>query len=179
MNVLSHPESFFMSINGFGAFLLVIALLACSGKKEKSYVDLRSGQKITVEKDEATGYMINPETKKNVYLYVDPENRDTFYGRTGKIVNNKISRSDNGLFIYSGDDEYVYENGDYKLKIGEDGDVKLKDGDSKLKVEADGDKKVKRDDYKKKVSEDGDVKIKSGDTKIEIKDGKKTVKRDD
>jgi hypothetical protein len=156
-----------------------LAIVGCTNNKDKEFVDLATGKKIMVEKDEEKGYMINTETKKPVYLYVDQDNRDTFYGRTGKVVNNKISRTDNGLFIYNGDDEYVYKNGDYKLKIGEDGDVKLKDGDYKLKAEADGDKKVKNGDYKKKVDEHGDVKIKDGDTKIKIEDGKKTVKKDD
>lgn len=152
----------------------------CSCKRtEGEFVDLNSGRKITVEKDEATGYMVNTETNKPVYLYVNPEKRDTFYGRTGKVVNNKISRNDNGMFMYVGDEDYVYKNGTYKLKVDDNGDVKLKDGDYKLKAEADGDKKIKDGDYKKKVSEHGDVKIKGGDTKIKIEDGKKTVKKDD
>ena len=161
------------------AAIASMAILQSCSSGEGEYVDLNSGKKIRVEKNDETGFMVNAETQKPVYLYVDPEKRDTFYGRTGKVVNNDISRNDNGMFMYTGDDDYVYKNGDYKLKAEEDGDYKIKDGDYKLKVEEDGDMKVKKgDDYKKKVEEDGDVKIKDGDTKIKVEDGKVEVKKD-
>ena len=158
----------------------LIVLESCTDSGEGEFVDLNTGQKITVEKDAETGYMVNAETDKPVYLYVDTEKRDTFYGRTGKVVNKEIERNSNGMFMYTGDDDYVYKNGDYKLKAEEDGDYKIKDGDYKLKVEEDGDMKVKKgDDYKKKVEEDGDIKIKDGNTKIEVEDGKVEVKKKD
>ena len=143
------------------------------------YVDLKTGEKITVVKDEDKGYMVNAETKKPVYLYFDAEKRDTFYGRTGLVVNTKLTKDEDGAFWFTGDDEYVYKNGDYKKKVDADGDYKVKSGDYKLKVEADGDIKIKDGDYKKKISEDGDIKIKDGNTKIKIEDGKVKVKKDD
>ena len=34
--------------------------------------------------------MVNAETGKPVYLYVDRADNDTFYGRTGKKINKKV-----------------------------------------------------------------------------------------
>ncbi|WP_207496718.1 hypothetical protein [Aridibaculum aurantiacum] len=164
-------------------FLIVAALggTVLWGCKDATgeFVDLNSGQKITVEKDQEKGYMVNADTRKAVYLYVDPETRDTFYGRTGRVVNNNITRDGSGMFRYTGDEDYVYKNGDYKVKAEADGDLKVKDGDYKLKVDEDGDMKVKDGDYKKKVEADGDMKIKDGDTKVKVDDGKVKVKKDD
>lgn len=140
--------------------IAAILLASCAGKDH--YVDLNTGKTITVEKDSATGYMINAETKEPVKLYVNTNTHDTIYGRTGKVVNNAVIKSNDGVYIYKGD-----------------GDVKVSDNNgNSVKVEADGDVKIEDGDYKKKVEKDGDVKIKDGDTKIKIEDGEKKVKKD-
>jgi hypothetical protein len=140
--------------------IAAILLVSCDGKDH--YVDLNTGKTIIVEKDSATGYMINTETKEPVTLYVNTTTHDTIYGKTGKVVNN--------LVVKSGDGRYTYQA---------NGDVKMTDNDGdKIKMEADGDYKIKDGDYKKKVEKDGDIKIKDGDTKIKIKDGEKKVKKD-
>jgi hypothetical protein len=149
--------------------------MSCNNNPDADYIDLTSGKTIRVEKDEETGFMVNAETKKPVYLYVNPATKDTFYGRTGKKVNKYITVRDNGNYYYD-DDDYVYKNGDYKLKT-DDGDIKEKDGDYKKKTD-DGDVKIKDGDYKVKTDKDGDKKIKSGDTKIKVDDGKVSVKKD-
>lgn len=159
------------------SFIVTTLTWACMQTKDE-YIDLTTGKKVMIEKDKETGYMVNAETRKPVYLYVDVAAKDTFYGRTAKKVNGEIKRKGEE-YQYLGDDDYVYRNGDYKLKVDADGDYKEKDGDYKLKVEADGDFKEKNGEYKKKVEEDGDVKIKSGNTTIKIDDGKKKVKKDD
>jgi hypothetical protein len=101
--------------------------------------------------------MINGETKDPIGIYVNTATNDTFYGRTGKVINNSVLRSSDGKYTYR------------------DGDV---DGNRvKVKVEGNGGINVNDDDYKKKVEADGDIKIKDGNTKIKIdEDGSKKVK---
>lgn len=151
--------------------LLIVATLgllgACGDKGE--YVDVNTGKTVTLAKDEKTGYMVDVETKKPVYIYVSRSSGDTIYGRTGKVINSNVVKLDDGRFEYKGDGEYTYVNGDYKKKVDDDGSMKIKDGDYKMKVDEDGSYKIKDGDYKKKVDEDGDIKIKDGDTKIKIK----------
>ncbi len=156
--------------------LICITILYSCAKQEGEYVDLRTGKKIQLVKDEKSGYMVNAETNKPVYLYIEPSSNDTFYGRTAVKANGKIKQLNEGGFVFVGDDSYIYKDGDYLIKV-EDNTPKL-EGDVKIKYDDDGSVKIKADDYKKKIDENGDVKIKDGDTKITIKDGKKEVKRD-
>jgi hypothetical protein len=161
-----------------GVGLLIMS--SCTNKNEVvpgTYVDLNSGDSIQVIADPQTGYAINSETQKPVYLYVDND-RDTIF-TTGAVVNNKIVRVDDGYFevdetkVNIDDKDLTIKYADYKKKFDGD-DYKVKGDDYKLKVEGDGDMKLKVGDYKKKVSEDGDVKIKDGDSKTKIEDGKVT-----
>ena len=123
-------------------FAVLSAALIFTACKRERYYDLTAGKYINLEKDEKTGRMINTETHKPVYIYVDRETRDTIYGATGDVVNGHVVVTSNGK--YDIDDEYKVKYGDYKKKV--DGDeVKIKDGDTKIKIE-DGEKKVKKDD---------------------------------
>lgn len=148
--------------------------VACNQEPEGEYVDLNTGKTIEVVKDEESGYMVNADTKKPVYLYVNTAKKDTFYGRTGKKVNNHVIY-EGGEYRYD-DDDYVYKNGDYKIKTDDD-DVKVKDGDYKMKTD-DGDVKIKDGDNKVKTEKDGDSKTKIGDTKVKVDDGEVKVKKD-
>jgi hypothetical protein len=112
---------------------------ACDNKDH--YVDLETGKTITVEKDATTGYMVNAETKKPVDIYVDTRTHDTIYGRTGKVINNLVIKRTDGRFTYEPSGEVTGD--DYKKKVQDDGDVKIKDDDTKVKIEADGETKVK------------------------------------
>jgi len=140
-------------------FLSLITFVAFTGcdNKEDRFIDLESGKTITVEKDSKTGYMINGETKEPIGIYVNTATNDTFYGRTGKVINNSVVRSSDG--------KYTYRDGDA-------------DGNRvKVKVQGNGGIDVNDPDYKKKVEADGDIKIKDGNTKIKIdEDGSKKVK---
>ncbi len=155
----------------------LILLGACTNKEEVvpgTYVDLNSGDSVQVIADPVTGYAINSESQKPVYLYVD-NNRDTIF-TTGAVVNNKITRVDDDYFeiddtkVTIDDKDVILKYTDYKKKFDGD-DYKVKGENYKLKVEGDGDSKLKDGDYKKKVEEDGDVKIKDGDSKTKIEDG--------
>ncbi|MEO7960650.1 MAG: hypothetical protein ABIR19_03830 [Ginsengibacter sp.] len=137
--------------------LLMTALIAGCAGNDEHYVDLETGKHITVIKDSTNGYMVNAETNEPVAIYVDTRSNDTIYGKTGKVINNHVIKSDDGKY------KYVSNDGGVKADAEEDGAYKIKDGD-----------------YKKKVEADGDIKIKDGDTKIKIdgKTGEKKVKED-
>jgi hypothetical protein len=121
-----------------------LLLAACNNKDQ--YVDLQTGKTITVEKDSSTGYMINTETKKPVEIYVNTATHDTIYGKTGKVINNHVTKHPNGSYSYEADvdvNNVNVDNGDYKTKVQRDGDIKIKDGDTKIKIETSGVEKVK------------------------------------
>jgi hypothetical protein len=96
------------------------------------YVDLETGKKIELTKDESSGLMVNTETKKPVHIYVDTKNNDTIYGKTGQVINGHVYKNETGKFYF--DDEIK----------SSDADVKIKTDDMKIKIE-DGEKKVKKD----------------------------------
>ena len=127
--------------------LLLVGLSACvllAACKRDRYYDLTAGEYIKLEKDEKTGKMVNSETQKPVYMYVDTKTNDTIYGATGEVINGHIVMTSDGKYKYDGDDEYKIKDGDYKEKV--DGDeVKIKDGETKVKIDGD-EKKVKKDD---------------------------------
>ena len=121
-----------------------------------TYVDLNTGKKVYIVRDESTGYATDSIAKVPVEFYVNPSTNDTLY-RTGAVVNNML----------------VQEDGKWKLdetKVKAEGDkLKIKDDSSKVKINGDKSKE-KEGDYKKKVNGD-QVKIKDGDSKTKIEDG--------
>lgn len=129
----------------------VAALLwvSCSNEKGR-YVDLRTGENITIEKDPQTGAWVNSETKEPVYIYVDTKSKDTIYGKTGVVINGRVVKSNDNIYWYDVDLDNEYkvksEDGDYKMKVEDDGDIKIKNGDTKTKIDGEtGEKKVKND----------------------------------
>lgn len=168
---------------------------ACN--RAQAYTDLYSGHTVYLVEDEETGMMVDRDTREPVYLYVNNRTKDTVFGPTGEIVNNRLTRTDyedrgekGGKRYY-----YVYENGldnkDYAVKVksddGEykyererDGDYKMKQGDDYKVKYHNGEYKVKRGDYKYERERDGDVTIKDGDKKIKIdgETGERKVKYD-
>ena len=136
------------------AFFLsaISAALALSSCKEKTgYYDLNKKEPVTLVKDENTGLLVDADTKKPVYIYVNEATKDTIFGLTGKVINGNLVKLEDGKYKYD----------DLKVKLDEDGDFKIKDGDYKRKVEADGDIKIKDGDTKKKIDgETGEVKNK-------------------
>ncbi|RYY53342.1 MAG: hypothetical protein EOO05_21175 [Chitinophagaceae bacterium] len=127
-------------------------LLASCANESARYTDLETGKTINIEKS-SSGGMVNAETKKPVYIYVDNQTNDTIYGRTGAKINGKLVKTESGDIKYVGDiesgdvqGELKIKSGDYKMKVDEDGDVKIKDGDKKTKIDGEtGEKKVKND----------------------------------
>lgn len=140
----------------FASFAAVAIWASCNS--EARYLDLNTGEEVSLEKDPNSGLMVRTDTKEPVYIYVDTKTNDTIYGANGKVINGHVVKSREG--------KWKYENGDYESKVkSEDGEYKIKRGD----------------DYKKEVEKDGDVTIKSGDKKIKIdgETGEKKVKNDD
>ncbi len=135
--------------------IFLISTMGCSDQNDH-YLDLETGRHITVVKDSANGEMINKETRQPVRIYVDTETKDTIYGKTGEVINNKVKKTADGKYIYEVTDnnpqvtgehegDYKIKEGDYKKKVGNDGDVKIKDGDEKIKIDGKtGEKKVKK-----------------------------------
>ena len=131
------------------AFVLIMSLfgISCSTEKDR-YVDLRTGEPIKIEKDAETGIWVNADTKKPVYMYVDTQKNDTIYGKNGLVINGHIVKSDDNVYWYDVDhkEEYKVKTDDYKMKVENDGDIKIKDGDKKTKIDGEtGEKKVKKD----------------------------------
>ena len=137
--------------NGFIALAGIIALAIFSCKDNTPrYIDPNNGKELTLVKDAKTGLMVDAETKKPVYIYVDTEKKDTIYGETGKVINGHVVR-----------EEGKYEYADLRVK-SEEGEYKIKGEDCKEKREKDGDLKIKNGDVKTKVDgKTGEVKVKN------------------
>ena len=125
--------------------LVIIASVAftwASCESQGRYLDLNTGKKVELVKDETTGLMVNKETKEPVDIYVDTKTNDTIYGKTGKVINGEVIKSDGNVYVWSG--AYEYKNGDMKVEVEKDGDIKIKDGENKIKIDGEtGEKKVK------------------------------------
>ncbi|MEO5947906.1 MAG: hypothetical protein ABIP79_13900 [Chitinophagaceae bacterium] len=130
----------------------LVLVISCSDSKDR-YVDLSTGNAFEPIKDDQTGIMMDKETKKPVYLYVDSKNNDTIYGKTGEVVNGHVI-SENNKYVYDGDvkvemnndGSVKYKDDDQKIEIEKDGDIKIKDGDKKIKIDGEtGERKVKND----------------------------------
>ena len=142
-------KSTYLAVCAFG---LAGLIAACSGPRDR-YLDLRSGKAIELQRDELTGVMVNKLTGEPVYIYVDTKTNDTIYGKTGEVINGHVlMRGDE--FWYDGDEkismekdgEVKYKYGDHKTKVEEDGDMKIKNGDRKVKIDGEtGERKVKND----------------------------------
>lgn len=133
--------------------VLIGVSLACRDNKER-YMDISTGKSIEVVQDETTGFMINKETKEPVYIYVDTENNDTIYGKTGKVINGHVMLDNDKKYVYDEDEKVKinvsggpeYKDGNYKVEVEKDGDIKIKDGNKKVKVDGEtGERKTKND----------------------------------
>jgi hypothetical protein len=129
--------------------LSATAMFAASSgcKNDSRYVDLNTGRTLSLVKDESTGLMVDDETKKPVYIYVDTKTKDTIYGPTGEVVNGKVT-VEKGKYTYAENGEYKIKRGDdYKVEVEKDGDVTIKSEDKKIKMEGEtGEVKVKKED---------------------------------
>lgn len=143
-----------------------------------TYTDLSTGKSVQVRRDDSKGYMVDASTGAPIEFFVDMNTRDTFYGKTGTVVNNAIMmdegtyKLDDAKIKWDGEelkvkgddskekitnDEYKYKDGDTKIKDNEN-EYKAKSGDAKLKANEDG--------YKYK---DNDIKVKANKNEVKVK----------
>lgn len=126
------------------SIIAAVSFTWASCESQGRYLDLNTGKKVELVKDEKTGLMVNKETNEPVDVYVDTKTNDTIYGRTGKVINGEVDRNGE-VYVWRG--AYEYKNGDLKVEVEKDGDLKIKDGNNKIKVDGEtGEKKVKQDD---------------------------------
>lgn len=144
-----------ISLFAIGTIASGLFLTSCDSTEDR-YLNLETGEKVELVKDDETGLMVDADSKKPVYLYVDTRTGDTIYGRTGKVINGHVVNVD-GKWKYDNDVEvnrtssatgaYEIKSGDYKKEVEKDGDIKIKDGDKKIKIDGEtGERKVKNDD---------------------------------
>lgn len=123
----------------------IAMIVACAGCKDSRYVDPSTGRTLSLVKDENTGLLVDEETKKPVYIYVDTQKKDTIFGETGKVINGQIV-FENGKYKYEEYKVKADNDGEYKKKVEDDGDVKIKTDDKKIKIDGEtGERKVKKD----------------------------------
>jgi hypothetical protein len=130
-------------------FIAITSLILWSCKSENErYLDLNTGEPVVLVKDSSSGLLVEKATMKPVPLYVDTRTKDTIDGRTGTVINGKVIKDEKtGVFTYSRPTEYKSPDGDLKVEVEKDGDIKIKDGDTKTKIDGKtGEKKVKHDD---------------------------------
>ena len=88
-------QTFFLTIT-----TAVLALTGCKEGTKSGYYDLNRGESVSLVKDENTGLMVNAETKKPAYIYVNEETNDTIFGATGKVINGNIIKLEDGKYKY-------------------------------------------------------------------------------
>ncbi len=112
---------------------------------EARYVDLNTGDRIKVKKD-TRGRLVNAADEKPVRFYVDTKTSDTLDGRTGKVVNGELVKVDDGTYEYLVVRETLAADDEFKRKIEDDGDIKIKTSKKKIKIDGKtGKRKVKAD----------------------------------
>ncbi len=134
---------------------------ASSVDMNASYMDLSSGKTFSIDMDTATNYYVNRETREPVLYYVNVATNDTF-DRGGRWINDALIKTDDG--------SYSVDESRLKVKTDEDGDVKMKDGDD-TKIKMDGNEaeaKIKTGDSKEKMKGDK-YKKKTDTSKVKIK----------
>jgi len=87
-------------------YFFMVGLISCSGNAYR-YVDLNTGKRINVIRDTTTGYRINAETKEPLMVYYDSKTRDTLFGKTGEVINNKIIVRDGKYYYKFGTEKQV------------------------------------------------------------------------
>ncbi len=129
-------------------------LIASCANESARYTDLQTGNAVKLEKDDKSGLMVDKDSRKPVYIYVDQQKHDTIFGSTGKTINGRILKTENGKYQYVDGlnnsvevkGEMKVKDGDFKMKVDKDGDVKIKDGEKTTKIDGEtGEKKTKKD----------------------------------
>ena len=114
-------------------------------KPDVKYIDLRTNKQVTVRIDTVRGEVVNDETNEPLDLFVAPNSTDTFYGPTGTVVNNYITKDESGAYRV---DTVRINTVEVHTVMPEDqpsevtGKYKEKDNGNKTKIKTD-DQKIK------------------------------------
>jgi hypothetical protein len=133
---------------------------------EGPYTDLSTGQTVELRKDEKTGYVVYVATGEPIDFYIDMNTLDTFFGRSGTVVNNMILYTDENRYML--DDAEVKWDGEELKILGADGSKEKLEGDEYKSKSADG-SKVKQDGDEYKVKTSDGTKVKEEDGKVKVK----------
>ncbi|WP_154647956.1 hypothetical protein [Pedobacter arcticus] len=131
---------------GIAVLVSPLLIMAACSNKDSKYKNLQTGENVYIIKSE-TGQAIDSVSGKPVEFYVNTETKDTIYGETGVVVNNKVIKTADGVYKldeskFKTDVEKLLESGD-DVKVKVDGDeMKIKTDDKKIKIDGD-EKKVK------------------------------------
>src|SRR5690606_30014354 len=122
---------------GVVALVSPLMIMAACSNNDSKYKNLQTGENVHIIKSE-TGQAIDSVSGKPVEFYVNTETKDTIYGETGVVVNNKIIKTADGVYKlderkFKTDVEKLLESGE-NVKVKVDGDeVKIKTDDKKIK----------------------------------------------
>lgn len=142
----------------------------------ETYTDLRTGKTFRIKKDNSGNY--TTESGEQLTYYYSPSTQDTFYGPTGRWVNNALNYDQSSGYSIdeqraaaqmSDMDKVKITDEEYKAK-SENGDkVKITNDETKIKT-AEGDKiKANEDELKIKTVGGAKIKVNENETKIKIK----------
>jgi hypothetical protein len=124
-------------------------------RPDANYVDLKTGKQVRLRIDSINNYIVNADNSEPIYYYIDPSTNDTF---------DRIGQNVSGALIRGTDGSYTVDESRLKVKVQDDGDMKVKDGEgNKVKVDPNDDK----------------VKMKSADGSKESLDGNKYKSKTD
>lgn len=120
-----------------------------------TYIDLQSGDTLEIFFNKRENRVYNLKNRQPVAFYVNTRSGDTVYGR-GRIVVNGYLQSVNGNWQWD----------TAKVKVDNDGSIKIKDAGRKIKIDED-EIKIK----------DGEMKLKRDSTKFKLKGPEGKIKR--
>src|ERR1044071_5099973 len=117
------------------------------------FTDLETGQPVELMKDEETGYVLEAESGEPLDFYINMNTMDTFYGRTGTVVNKAIFQNETGY--YELDEDKIRREDDQMKVVGTDdtaAPTAMDTGVGNTEIKVDGDElKIKQDGQKIKV----------------------------
>ena len=134
--------------------------------ENENYTDLKTGKTFKVKKDAATGNWVR-ENNEPLEYYLSPVTHDTFYGPTGRWVNNALIYDPGSGYSI---DEVRWQQMNADNGTMEPGKVKMTEEELKAKTSDGADKvKITNDETKIKTSEGTKIKSNENETKIKQK----------
>jgi hypothetical protein len=137
----------------------------------ETYTDLKTGKTFRIKRDNSGNY--TSESGEPLDYYYSETTRDTFYGPSGRWVNNAL--------IYDPDNGYSIDESRASQSAAMDAD-KVKANENEFKAKSnDGEDKVKlnENEAKMKSSDGSKIKVNEDEVKIKTSDGSKIKANED